>query len=167
MLNGAEWYQLHENFPSTADRLLARIDECLAHLELIDTDADAIDCIYGCLANLHEEATEAGVAGISLHCLHLLRLLRMAQIAGSFGMSLLPSLRQCLDLLAWQVELINPRSGQLLLDDSEQLELLEQLAINAGLTEVEHRRVTEPRWHYSQLLAKSFTAGLAIQRKAG
>ena len=45
---------------------------------------------------------------------------------------ILDALKSCLTLMAWQLELIDPRNGQLNLDDSEQVMLIEELTEQVG-----------------------------------
>jgi hypothetical protein len=44
----------------------------------------------------------------------------------------LSALKDCLTLIAWQLELIDQKTGQLSLDDSEQTSLIEAFAFQVG-----------------------------------
>lgn len=133
MLNEQEWQQQHCEFLNESETLLMRSQECLAHLELIADDRDAIDCLLASLRNLTVKADVACVARIAAFARQLHDLL----VAACPGVALqgepLHTLKSCITLLAWQFEFIDRRSGQMPLDDSEQRELLERLAFQCGL----------------------------------
>ena len=137
MLNGNEWHQLHGDFLSHTQQLLTRADECLNHLELISDDKDAIECMLSTLQRIAGMADAASVKPIAGFSRQLRYLLYFASAAGRLQPKALVSLRQCLSLLSWQVELVDPQSGLLLMDDTEQHELLEQFGCCCGIGYVE------------------------------
>lgn len=146
MLNGNEWHQLHSDFLSDAQALLARSDECLAHLELISDDKDAIEGLLDSLQKIAGEADRADVAPIASFARHLRYLLYFAHAAARIHPKTLESLRNCFSLLAWQVELIDPNSGQLLMDDHEQQQLLEHFGCCSGIGALEASPVHPVKW---------------------
>lgn len=146
MLNGNEWHQLHSEFLSDAQALLTRSDECLAHLELISDDKDAIECLLDSLQKIAGEADKASVAPLASFARQLRYLLYFAHAAGRIHPKALESLRSCFSLLAWQVELIDPHSGQLLMDDEEQQQLLEHFGCCSGIGALEASPVQPVRW---------------------
>jgi chemotaxis protein histidine kinase CheA len=146
MLNGNEWHQLHSEFLSDSQALLTRSDECLAHLELISDDKDAIEGLLDSLQKIAGEADKAHVAPIASFARQLRYLLYFAHAAARIHPKTLESLRRCFSLLAWQVELIDPESGELLLDDQEQQELLEHFGCCSGIGTVEPSPVHPVRW---------------------
>lgn len=137
MLNGNEWDQLHGDFLSDAQQLANRADECLNHLELISDDKDAIECLLRTLQQIAGKADKACVEPIAGLARQLRYLLYFASAAGRLQPGALLSLRECLCLLSWQIELVDPLTGLLPLDVSEQQDLLEQLGCNCGIGKVE------------------------------
>ncbi|MFJ4143679.1 hypothetical protein [Pseudomonas sp. NPDC089734] len=128
MLNGNEWQQEHDQFLTESLTLLYKSEECLLHLEMISDDEDAIECLQTTLLKLTHEADRASVECIAdfsrqLRC-------RLTEVRQETGLSpeALNTLKSCLALMSWQLELIDPRTGELLLDSEEQQELLEKLA---------------------------------------
>jgi hypothetical protein len=132
MLNGTDWQTTHPQFMPDAQLLLSTCQECLAHLELISDDGDAVDCLLATLTRLSEQAGLAQVDCITGLCHDMRQTLRMAWASQCLSVESLPVLGKCLTLLAWQLELIDLRTGQLPLDDSEQKDLLEELAMTCG-----------------------------------
>lgn len=133
MLNGEEWQQIHPEFHDESQLLLNTCQECLAHLEMISNDTDAVECLLGALRKLSETADEALVPCTADFARQLRSMLSDAYPNISLTDDALQTLEHCLTLLAWQLELIDPRTGQLLLDDSEQKELLDKFAYTCGL----------------------------------
>jgi hypothetical protein len=146
MLNGNEWHQLHGGFLNEAQALLTRSEECLAHLELIGDDKDAIECLLDSLQKIAGEADRAQVTAIGSYARQLRYLLYFAHAAARVQPKTLLSLRSCFALLAWQIELIDPTTGQLLLDDQEQQELLEQFGCCSGIGTLEPSTIPAVRW---------------------
>jgi len=64
----------------------------------------------------------------------------------------LDALRDCLTLMAWQLELVDHKTGQLSLDESEQTDLLEAFAAQMG------QDTFEPKMSSKRLLSASLTA---------
>lgn len=158
MLNGNEWHQLHGDFLSDAQRLMGRADECLSHLELISDDKDAIECLLGTLQQIAGKSDAAHVQAITSFARQLRYLLYFAGAAGRLQPKALISLRQCLSLLSWQIELVDPLTGQLPLDDSEQQHLLEQFGCCCGIGQVESSPAVPVEWPVSLASVLSETA---------
>jgi hypothetical protein len=146
MLNGNEWHQRHSDFLSDAQALLVRADECLVHLELISDDRDAIDGLLDVLQKMAGEADKAQVALIAGFARQLRYLLYFAHAAARIQPKTLQSLKACFSLLAWQVELVDAATGQLLLDEHEQQGLLEQLGRASGIGSLENSAIQPVRW---------------------
>jgi len=132
MLNGKEWHTSLPEFLVEAETLQTRMQECCQHLALIRNDRDAIDCM---LVSLHKLAGRADVLGV--RCMadfsrQLHGLLSQAPAPLNLHNDALLALQECLTLLAWQLELIDPYTGQLGLDDGEQTELIAALAALTG-----------------------------------
>lgn len=132
MLNGTDWQTTHPEFIGDAQQLLAQCQECLAHLELITDDGDAVDCLLASLTRLSETAAKAQVDCMAMLCCKMRQTLRLAWVGQCLSDESLPIVKKCLTLLAWQLELIDLRTGQLGLDDGEQKDLLEELAMTCG-----------------------------------
>ncbi|TDV72122.1 hypothetical protein [Pseudomonas sp. LP_7_YM] len=138
MLNGNdEWQQTPGDFLSEAYPLVSRADECLSHLELIRDDRDAIDCLLDTLRQIAGKADVAAVPSIASFARQIRHLLHGASVAGPLLPNTLVCLRQCLCLLSWQVELVDPLTGLLPLDDSEQKELLEHLRCFCAISQMQ------------------------------
>ncbi|MFJ3470701.1 hypothetical protein [Pseudomonas sp. NPDC090201] len=146
MLNGNEWHQLHGDFLNDGQRLLDRADECLSHLELINDDKDAIEALLGALQRIAGLADAASVAPVAGFSRQLRYLLYFAGATGRLQPKALVSLRQCLSLLSWQIELIDPVTGLLPLDDQEQHELLEQFGCCCGIGTLENSNTVTVDW---------------------
>ncbi|MEO6679704.1 MAG: hypothetical protein ABIO21_20365 [Pseudomonas sp.] len=115
-----------------AETLLAKTEECLSHLQLISNDTDAIDCMLSTLLKLANKADALSLETMSEFSLHIHGLLNHAQHQRGLNDTALEALKDCLTLLAWQLELIDPKTGQLGLDDSEQTSLIEAFAFQVG-----------------------------------
>ncbi|MDU8362704.1 hypothetical protein [Pseudomonas syringae group sp. J309-1] len=133
MLNGKEWQQTHPDFFDESQLLLSTCQECLSHLEMISNDQDAVECLLGTLFKLSETADNALIPSTADFARQLRGMLSVAYPNLCLTDDALQTLEHCLTLLAWQLELIDPHTGQLLLDDTEQKELLGQLAYTCGL----------------------------------
>ena len=114
------------DFLVDAHVLLSRAQECLSHLDLIGHDADACDCLFLTLGALAKRAQVQAQAQIADFCHQLCHLLEPQQCRMRLH-NALPTLQACLSLLAWQLELIDPGTGQLSLDTQEQTTLLLEL----------------------------------------
>jgi len=117
-----------QEFLADAQVLLTQAEECLQHLALIDNDPDACHCLNDTLATLVARARNLGLVEVASYSQQLQHLLETARSTESLPGSALPALKDCLTLLAWQLELIDPHTGRLSLDTEEQLELLDNLA---------------------------------------
>lgn len=127
-----EWAQRLMEFLVEAETLLAKTEECLSHLQLISNDKDAIDCLLSTLLKLANKADALALATVSEFSLHIHGLLNHAQNTMSLHDEALSALKDCLTLIAWQLELIDQTTGQLSLDDSEQATLIEAFAFQVG-----------------------------------
>lgn len=133
MLNGKECLISLPDFLIDAQKLLAKSDDCLAHLEVFINDKDAIECLLGSLLGLANKADALGLHVITDFSLRINRLLSLAHPHIRLQDDALRALENCFALLAWQLELIDAETGLLALDDAEQLELLYSFATVAGL----------------------------------
>lgn len=125
MMNSAnEWQTALPEFLLEAEMLLAKSEECLSHLHLIRNDSDAIDCMKTSLAKLAEKADGLALQAISEFSRHIQYLIANAVSPVQLHDQALDALHDCLTLLAWQLELIDMRTGELGLDDSEQTSLI-------------------------------------------
>jgi hypothetical protein len=125
MMNSAnEWQTALPEFLLEAEMLLAKSEECLSHLHLIRNDSDAIDCMKTSLAKLAEKADGLALQAISEFSRHIQYLIANAVSPVQLHDQALDALHDCLTLLAWQLELIDIRTGELGLDDSEQTSLI-------------------------------------------
>ncbi|MNN26937.1 hypothetical protein D3C81_1404580 [compost metagenome] len=115
-------------FLQDAQVLLTQAQECLQHLELIDNDPDACHCLDNALDTLAQQATHLGLREVAHYTTALQQLLAPACHGGCLQREALPAVGACLTLLAWQLELVDPRTGRLNLDIGEQLVLLGELA---------------------------------------
>ncbi|MNC38168.1 hypothetical protein D3C75_867600 [compost metagenome] len=99
---------------------------------MISNDKDAIDCMLSTLLKLANKADALALAAVSEFSLHIHGLLNHAQNTMSLHDEALSALKDCLTLIAWQLELIDQTTGQLSLDDSEQVTLIEAFAFQVG-----------------------------------
>ncbi|NBF03692.1 hypothetical protein GV819_15470 [Pseudomonas sp. Fl5BN2] len=111
-----------------AHALLAKSEDCLNHLLLIRNDEEAINCLLVSLQRLAQIAMRHAISPLSEFSLHIHGLLKRTAHPLDLNESTLDALKSCLTLMAWQLELIDPNNGQLNLDDSEQVMLIEELA---------------------------------------
>jgi hypothetical protein len=146
MLNGNEWRQLHAAFLSDTQTLMCRAEDCLSHLELISDDRDAMECLLTTLQQLAGKAQTHGVERVCDFARQLRYLLYFAGAAGKLQPKALPALKHCFVLMAWQLELIDPHTGSLALDDSEQRGLLDAFASHCGLGKLEDNVGVVPGW---------------------
>lgn len=140
MLNGNDWHATHGEFLDESQRLLHTCQECVAHLELISGDEDAVSCLLGSLRKLSESADIAHIPCTA----EFTRALRIVIAEARLSAEALQTLEHCLTLLAWQLELIDLRTGQLPLDDSEQRELLDRFASTCGLERLVASNARQP-----------------------
>lgn len=129
MLNDTQWPCNLPDFLVDAQALLNKLQECLTHLELICNDQDAADCLLRTLESLDQRALSLSLEPVAAFCQQLQQLLRVAKPRKRLEGDTLRALNECLTLLAWQLELIDPRTGQLTLDNDEQIALVQALAI--------------------------------------
>lgn len=125
MMNSAnEWQTALPEFLLEAETLLAKSEECLSHLHLIRNDSDAIECMTTSLTRLAEKADNLALQAISEFSRHIQYLIANAANPLQLHDQALDALHACLTLLAWQLELIDTRTGELGLDESEQTTLI-------------------------------------------
>ncbi|TFY89474.1 hypothetical protein DYL61_22345 [Pseudomonas nabeulensis] len=124
MNSATEWQTTLPEFLLEAEMLLAKSEECLNHLHLIRDDSDAIDCMKNSLIKLAEKADSLALQAISEFSRHIQYLIANAASPVQLHDQALDALHACLTLLAWQLELIDTRTGELGMDDSEQVTLL-------------------------------------------
>lgn len=124
MNSANEWKTTLPEFLLESQKLLAKSEECLSHLQLIRDDSDAIDCMKTSLARLAEKADNLALQAISEFSRHIQCLIANAANPMQLHDQALDALHDCLTLLAWQLELIDARTGELMLDDSEQAKLI-------------------------------------------
>lgn len=161
MLNGKEWQHSLPDFLIESQTLLAKSEECLSHLELFTNDKDAIECLLGTLFTLAHKRDALALDDITDFSLRIHRLLSLAHPLIRLQGEALHTLRNCFTLLAWQLELVDANTGMLLLDDSEQLELLYTFAVIAGLEDELESLVPFKSWATS-LTLKSTVASEGI-----
>jgi hypothetical protein len=126
------WSQRLPEFLIEAETLLAKSEECLSHLQMISNDKDAIDCMLSTLLKLANKADALALEAVSEFSLHIHGLLSHAQNHMELHDQALGALRDCFTLMAWQLELVDHSTGQLGLDNSEQVSLIEAFAYQVG-----------------------------------
>ncbi|PQP03362.1 MULTISPECIES: hypothetical protein [Pseudomonas] len=139
-----QWAQRFPEFLVEAETLLAKSEECLSHLQLINNDKDAIDCMLSTLLKLASKADALALAAVSEFSLHIHRLLSQAQNHMDLHDQALDALKDCFTLMAWQLELIDQTTGQLGLDDSEQTSLIEAFAFQVGQSQFQPLSHSKP-----------------------
>ena len=127
-----EWAQRLPEFLVEAETLLAKSEECVSHLQLISNDKDAIECMLSTLLKLASKADALALVAVSEFSLHIHGLLNHTQNHVDLHAQALDALKDCLTLMAWQLELIDQTTGQLSLDGSEQTSLIEAFAYQVG-----------------------------------
>lgn len=130
MLNDTQWSCALPDFLVDAQAMLNKLQECLNHLELICNDQDAADCLVSTLESLSQRAQGLALNEVAAFCQQLQQLLGVARPRNRLAGPTLKALNECLTLLAWQLELIDPRTGQLSLDSDEQAALVHALAVS-------------------------------------
>ena len=116
------------DFLLDAQVLLTQCQECLQHLRLIDNDPDACHCLNNSLGTLAQRAEALGLYEVAHYAAGLQRLLAPCCAQRRLHGEALVAVDACLNLLAWQLELLDSDTGRLNLDNSEQDQLLDQLA---------------------------------------
>ncbi|AZE56565.1 hypothetical protein C4K03_4427 [Pseudomonas synxantha] len=125
MNDGKEWQLAFPEFLHEAEKLLNKSEECLSHLHLIPNDSDAVECMKASLSKLAERADCLALQAISEFSRKIQYLIANAVSPMQLHDQALDALHDCLTLLAWQLEFIDPRTGILSLDDGEQTSLIE------------------------------------------
>ncbi|MEE5086471.1 hypothetical protein V2J74_17085 [Pseudomonas alliivorans] len=128
MLSSNDWQQKHEQFLAESQALLYKSEECLLHLELIGGDEDAVDCLLASLLTLTHKADDASVQCIADFTRRLRSLLDDADPVTGLSQETLATVKSCLALISWQLEFLDPNTGELMMDNEEQQELLGRLA---------------------------------------
>ena len=144
MPNRKEWAQRLPVFLVEAETLLAKSEECLSHLQLIGNDKDAIECMMSTLLKLASKADALALVAVSEFSLHIHGLLNHAQNHVDLHDQALSALKDCFTLMAWQLELIDQKTGQLSLDDSEQASLIEAFAFQVGQSQFQPPAHSKP-----------------------
>lgn len=139
-----EWAHRLPEFLVEAETLLVKTEECLSHLQLISNDKDAIDCMLSTLLKLANKADVLALAAVSEFSRHIHGLLSHAQNHMDLHDQALSALKDCLTLIAWQLELIDQKTGQLSLDDSEQTSLIEAFAFQIGQSQFQPPANSKP-----------------------
>jgi hypothetical protein len=124
MNSANEWQTALPDFLLEAEKLLSKSEECLSHLHLIRNDSDAIECMNYSLTKLAEKADDLALQAISEFSRHIQYLIANAENPLQLHDQALEALHNCLTLLAWQLELIDTRTGELSLDENEQTSLI-------------------------------------------
>ena len=124
MNSANEWQTKLPEFLLDAERLLAKSEECLNHLHLIRNDSDAIDCMQTSLTKIAEKADTLALQAIGEFSRHIQWLIANAANPLQLHDQALDALHDCLSLLAWQLELIDTRTGELGMDENEQVTLI-------------------------------------------
>ena len=133
MLNERKnWNPRLPEFLVEAETLLARSEECLVHLQLIRNDADAVRCLLDTLQVLANRADILALGTVSRFANGIHAVLSQAHRQVDLHAQALDSLQACLTLMAWQLELVDQSTGQLSLDESEQISLIEAFARRAN-----------------------------------
>lgn len=122
---------LHD-FLHDAQVLLGGAQECVQHLEMIGNDADACLCLEETLDTLAHRSAGLELNEVARFTRNLHRLVAPGCSQGQLACVALPALGACLTLLAWQLELLDPRTGSLGMDTDEQHQLLDELATLLG-----------------------------------
>jgi chemotaxis protein histidine kinase CheA len=135
MLNSNDWQETYGQFLTDSQVLLHKLEECISHLELIGDDEDAVACMVTTFDRLGAQASQASVDSIAAFASRLSGLLSGSDSSGELSREALTVLKSCLTLIAWQLELLDPRTGELPLDGDEQQDLLDNLAGACGVTE--------------------------------
>ncbi|WP_339543876.1 hypothetical protein [Pseudomonas sp. RA_35y_Pfl2_P32] len=119
------WNPRLPEFLIEAETLLAKSEECLAHLQLIKNDPDAIHCLLGTLLTLANRADVLALGAICAFARSIHAVLSRGQGQIELHDQALGTLKACLTLIAWQLELVDLHTGELRLDSTEQASLLE------------------------------------------
>ncbi|WP_459206146.1 histidine kinase [Pseudomonas sp. MLB6B] len=122
-------------FVHDAEQLLVMADDCLAHLRLIANDADACRCLLHALGTLGKRAAAAGAEEVGAYAERLHQLLSAACRQHQLAVPVVRCAQACLTLLAWQLELLDPITRRVDLDEREQHGLLDELANALQATE--------------------------------
>lgn len=129
MNDGNEWQVALPEFLHEAQKLLTKSEECLSHLHLIRNDSDAIDCMKTSLIKLAEKADCLALQAISEFSRHIQDVIANAENPLQLHDQALEALHDCLTLLAWQLELIDAKTGQLTMDKEEQTKLIDTVTL--------------------------------------
>jgi len=126
---GNEVYQPLSELLAEAETLLAKSEDCLNHLHLISNDEEAIQCLRDSLLKLANITHARALEPLSDFARRVHEVLEPSRSAIELDQQVLLALKDCLTLMAWQLELVDPASGQLNMDDSEQSLLLDALSL--------------------------------------
>ncbi|CAM3408497.1 hypothetical protein [Pseudomonas floridensis] len=129
MLSSNDWHEKRDQFLTESQALLYKSEECLSHLELIGADEDAIRCLLASLLTLTDKADNASVPCVADFSRQLRDLLDSADPIIGLSQETLATVKSCLALISWQLEFLDPKTGELTMDSEEQQELLARLAV--------------------------------------
>ena len=101
----------------------------MSHLHLIRDDSDAIECMKASLTKLAEKADNLALQAISEFSRHIQYVIANAENPLQLHDQALEALHDCLTLLAWQLELIDAKTGQLTMDKEEQTKLIDTVTL--------------------------------------
>ncbi|SDY96203.1 hypothetical protein [Pseudomonas sp. NFIX28] len=128
LIDNKEWHE-SPDFLLEAEALLAKSVECLNHLNLIKNDQDAINCMLSMLLKLAEKTEALALRSTAEFSRQVHALLGHSDPHPDMNEQILDTLGDCFSLMAWQLELVDPVTGQLNLDGTEQATLIESLAV--------------------------------------
>lgn len=120
-------------FLPQAQALLEIAQECLEHLQLLGDDSDACLCLTQSLDTLARGASAVGMHTTCEFIRAVLAMMPDSHLSRLSSAQALASLEGCLHLLDWHLQLVDPCSGGLALDCSEQHRLLHRFASAMGL----------------------------------
>lgn len=127
LMDDNERQPLLSEFLVSAEILRAKSEDCLNHLHLIKNDEEAIQCLLGSLLKLANLSYNQAINPLGEFTQSVHEVLYQARKSIDLDQPTLQALKDCLTLIAWQLELIDPLSGELNMDGSEQHVLLETL----------------------------------------
>lgn len=139
MNDGKEWQDTLPEFLLEAEMLLTQSEECLNHLRQFRDDSDAINCLKNSLHKLAAKADAMALAAIGSFCRQVLSLISHARQPLALPDLALQALHDCLNLMAWQLELVDAQTGQLSLDEDEQAILIATAAEQIPQKELDPR----------------------------
>ena len=119
-----DYYRQHLPLARSPEWTPARVTAVDRDSYLIRNDSDAIDCMKASLIKLAEKADCLALQAISEFSRHIQYVIANAENPLQLHDQALSALEDCLRLLAWQLELIDAKTGLLALDEAEQTSLI-------------------------------------------